>query len=97
MLDIASGLSDYGYWWAVGNFFVFLAAFLTALYFNFNFNMVMVGLIYLAPLVPIGFDEENAGHFHRHVHGVDVGTHLTWLKILQKQIKSHSTIGQDVV
>ncbi len=63
MLDLSSGLFEHSYWWVVGNFFIFLTAFATALYFNFNFNMVLVGFIYLAPLVPIGFDTENAGRF----------------------------------
>ena len=63
MLDLASGISEYSYLWVIANFLIFLAAFMIALYLNFNFNTIMVGLIYLAPLVPIGFKMENSDRF----------------------------------
>lgn len=63
MLDLSSGIAEYGYLCVVGNFLIFLTAFMAALYFNFSFNTVMVGLIYLAPLTPIGFDADNADRF----------------------------------
>ena len=63
MLDIWPGLSEYGYIWVMGNFIVFLTAFLVALCVNFNFNMIMVGLIYLLPLVPLGYHAEGGDRF----------------------------------
>ena len=49
--------------WIYSNFVLFLLAFLIALYINFNFNTVMVGLIYLLPLIPAGLEAENAVRF----------------------------------
>jgi hypothetical protein len=45
------------------NFFVFLGIFIIALTRNFNFNTILVGLTYLAPLVPFGFHSENMERF----------------------------------
>ena len=45
------------------NFFLFLLLFGAALVRNLNVNTVLVGLTYLAPLVPIGFTSENADRF----------------------------------
>lgn len=61
--------------WVYGNFVLFLAVFLAALYINFNFNTVIVGLIYLLPLVPVGLSLENADRFllvsfHNLVYGI---------------------------
>jgi protein-S-isoprenylcysteine O-methyltransferase Ste14 len=63
MWDITSFIAEYGYIWIVGNFIVFLTAFIGSLYINFNFNMIMVGTIYLLPLIPIGYSAENADRF----------------------------------
>ena len=52
------------YWLVYGNFVFFLAAFLAALYLNFNFNTVLVGLIYLIPMTPLGLHSENAVRVH---------------------------------
>ena len=45
------------------NFFVFLAIFIVALTRNSNFNTVLVGLTYLAPLFPFGINPENVERF----------------------------------
>jgi protein-S-isoprenylcysteine O-methyltransferase Ste14 len=45
------------------NFFVFLVFFLIALTRNSNFNTILVGLTYLAPLVPLGINPENLDRF----------------------------------
>lgn len=63
MPDPLSNIAGYAYPWILGNFVVFLAAFVTALVINYNFNSIMVGLIYMIPLVPLGFADETAGRF----------------------------------
>jgi protein-S-isoprenylcysteine O-methyltransferase Ste14 len=45
------------------NFFIFLAIFAFALTRNSNFNTILVGLTYLAPLVPLGINTENEERF----------------------------------
>ena len=45
------------------NFFVFLAVFVVALTRNSNFNTILVGLTYLAPLFPLGINPENVERF----------------------------------
>ncbi|KMP11948.1 hypothetical protein UZ36_02600 [Candidatus Nitromaritima sp. SCGC AAA799-C22] len=45
------------------NFFLFLGVCAAALLRNLNINTVLVGLTYLAPLVPVGFTPENADRF----------------------------------
>ena len=45
------------------NFFIFLVIFALALFRNSNFNTVLVGLTYLAPLVPLGMNTENEERF----------------------------------
>lgn len=45
------------------NFFLFLVVFATALTRNSNFNTVLVGLTYMAPLVPFGLHPENVERF----------------------------------
>ena len=45
------------------NFFVFLAVFVVALTRNSNFNTILVGLTYLAPLFPFGINPENVERF----------------------------------
>ena len=45
------------------NFFVFLAIFVVALTRNSNFNTILVGLTYLAPLFPFGINPENVERF----------------------------------
>ena len=45
------------------NFFVFLAVFVVALARNSNFNTILVGFTYLAPLFPFGINPENVERF----------------------------------
>jgi hypothetical protein len=66
--------------WINLNFGIYLAVFGVALIRNFNFNIILVGGIYLAPLIPLGLTPETADrfllisffnmsfgiHFHRH-------------------------------
>ncbi len=54
-----SAPQDYGLYWVYFNFLLFLLVFGFSLYANFNFNTIVVGLIYLVPLVPIGIDSLN--------------------------------------
>ena len=49
--------------WINLNFAIYLAVFGWALVRNFNFNIILVGLIYLAPLIPLGLTPENADRF----------------------------------
>ncbi|MFQ5443797.1 MAG: methyltransferase family protein [Nitrospinales bacterium] len=62
VIDVSDGLGI-ACLWVYSNFTLFLIAFLIALYINFNFNTVMVGLIYLLPLIPAGLEAENAVRF----------------------------------
>lgn len=50
---------DIGVFWVWFNFLLYLTAFGFSLYANNNFNTVVVGLIYLAPLIPFGIDPDN--------------------------------------
>ncbi len=45
------------------NFYIFLAVFIIALTRNRNFNTVLVGITYMAPLVPLGLSPETAERF----------------------------------
>ena len=45
------------------NFFLFLTVFVIALTRNSNFNTVLVGLTYMAPLIPFGLNSENVERF----------------------------------
>ncbi len=49
--------------WLYANLILYIAVFAIALFINFNFNVIMVGLIYFLPLIPIGVDSENAIRF----------------------------------
>lgn len=49
--------------WINLNFGIYLAVFAVALIRNFNFNIILVGCIYLAPLIPLGFTPETADRF----------------------------------
>lgn len=49
--------------WINLNFGIYLAVFGFALIRNFNFNIILVGCIYLAPLFPFGFTPETADRF----------------------------------
>ena len=45
------------------NFFLFLTIFVVALTRNPNFNTILVGFTYMAPLVPLGLNPENMERF----------------------------------
>lgn len=45
------------------NFAVYCAVFIICLKKNFNFNIILVGLTYLAPLVPLGMMDSNIERF----------------------------------
>ena len=45
------------------NFFLFLGIFVFALARNSNFNTILVGLTYMAPLIPIGLNPANTERF----------------------------------
>ncbi len=44
------------FWWITANFLIYLAVFVVALRINCNFNIIMVGMIYLLPLIPVGWE-----------------------------------------
>jgi protein-S-isoprenylcysteine O-methyltransferase Ste14 len=47
-------VEHWAYGWILANLLIYLAVFGVALYINANFTIVMVGMIYLLPLIPIG-------------------------------------------
>ena len=51
------GLTEHwAFWWVVANFLIYLTVFAVALCLNSNFTIIMVGMIYLVPLIPVGWD-----------------------------------------
>ncbi len=55
-LDIAT-------YWIWANFLIFLTVFAVAIYINQSFNIWLVGIIYILPLIPLGLSEENFARF----------------------------------
>ena len=49
-------VEHWAYWWILANFLIYLAVFGVALCINANFTIMMVGMIYLVPLIPIGWE-----------------------------------------
>ena len=49
-------IEHWAYWWVLANFLIYLAVFGVALCINTNFTIFMVGMIYLLPLIPIGWE-----------------------------------------
>ena len=49
--------------WIYSNFILFVVIFLVCLYVNLNFNTLMVGTIYLLPLIPFALTPENEIRF----------------------------------
>lgn len=47
---------QWAYWWIMANFVIYLIMFAVALGINCNFTIIMVGTIYLLPLIPIGWE-----------------------------------------
>jgi protein-S-isoprenylcysteine O-methyltransferase Ste14 len=63
------------YWWILANFLIYLAVFAVALCINTNFTIIMVGVIYLLPLIPVGWETAIGPRFvvqslHNMVFGV---------------------------
>lgn len=61
--------------WLYANLALYIAVFTMALLINFNFNAIMVGIIYLVPLIPFGVNSENVIRFlivsfHNTVFGI---------------------------
>ncbi len=55
-MDQAWLIEHWAFWWILANFLIYLAVFVVALCINYNFNIIMVGMIYLLPLIPIGWE-----------------------------------------
>jgi protein-S-isoprenylcysteine O-methyltransferase Ste14 len=55
-MDQAWLTEHWAFWWIMANFLIYLAVFVVALCINYNFNIIMVGMIYLLPLIPIGLE-----------------------------------------
>jgi protein-S-isoprenylcysteine O-methyltransferase Ste14 len=49
-------VEHWAYWWILANFLIYLVVFGVALCINANFTIIMVGMIYLVPLIPIGWE-----------------------------------------
>jgi protein-S-isoprenylcysteine O-methyltransferase Ste14 len=49
-------VEHWDYWWIMANFLIYLTVFGVALSINTNFTIIMVGMIYLLPLIPIGWE-----------------------------------------
>ena len=49
-------IEHWAFWWIMANFLIYLAVFVVALRINYNFNIIMVGMIYLLPLIPMGWE-----------------------------------------
>ena len=55
-MDQAWLIEHWAFWWVLANFLIYLAVFVVALCINTNFTIIMVGMIYLLPLIPIGWE-----------------------------------------
>ena len=47
---------QWAYWWILANFLIYMSVLVVALCINCNFTIIMVGMIYLLPLIPIGWE-----------------------------------------
>ncbi len=71
-------VEHWAFWWVMANFLIYLAVFIVALCINYNFNILMVGMIYLIPLIPLiplGWNPDSAARFvvqsvHNMVFGI---------------------------
>ena len=68
-------IEHWAFWWIMANFLIYLAVFVVALRINYNFNIIMVGMIYLLPLIPIAWEPAIGPRFvvqsiHNMVFGV---------------------------
>ena len=55
-MDQAWLIEHWAFWWILANFLIYLAVFGVALCINYNFTIIMVGMIYMLPLIPIGWE-----------------------------------------
>ena len=74
-MDQVWTVEHWAFGWVMANFLIYLAVFVVALCINYNFNILMVGTIYLLPLIPLGWGSEVAFRFtvqsvHNMVFGV---------------------------
>ncbi len=74
-MDQAWLMEHWAFWWILANFLIYLAVFAVALCINYNFNIIMVGMIYLLPLIPVGWESAIGPRFvvqsiHNMVFGV---------------------------
>jgi protein-S-isoprenylcysteine O-methyltransferase Ste14 len=74
-MDQAWLIEHWAFWWILANFVIYLAVFAVALCINTNFNIIMVGMIYLLPLVPVGWETSIGPRFvvqsiHNTVFGI---------------------------
>jgi len=53
-MDQAWLTEHWAFYWIVANFLIYLAVFTVGLSINCNFNIIMVGMIFLLPLIPLG-------------------------------------------
>ncbi len=55
-MDQVGMVEHWAFGWILANFLIYLAVFVVALCINTNFTIIMVGMIYLLPLIPIGWE-----------------------------------------
>jgi protein-S-isoprenylcysteine O-methyltransferase Ste14 len=55
-MDQAWWIEHWAFGWILANFLIYLTVFVVALCINHNFNIIMVGMIYLLPLIPVGWE-----------------------------------------
>ena len=53
-MDQAWLTEHWAFYWIVANFLIYMAVFTVGLSINCNFNIIMVGMIFLLPLIPLG-------------------------------------------
>lgn len=63
LFHLGPGSLEIAQLWVWCNFLLYLCGFAVALYLNFNFNTVLVGVIYLLPLLPFGLHADNLVRF----------------------------------
>jgi len=74
-MDQVWWVEHWAFWWILANFLIYLTVFVVALCINYNFNIIMVGMIYLLPLIPVGWESAIGPRFvvqsiHNMVFGV---------------------------
>ncbi len=56
-------VEHWAFGWVIANFLIYLAVFIVAVRINYNFTILMVGMIYLIPLIPLGWSPDTASRF----------------------------------